>query len=353
MNMSRKRPWWIWGAIGATFIAQAKSIVTFFKFGQAGGAILSMAVSIGAYTLFAPFELAVGVVLLLLVHELGHAIAAKYRGLPVSAPIFIPLVGALILMKRHPRNAETEAFIALGGPVLGSLCSAVLYALGHALAVPLFVALAHIGFLFNLINLLPIRPLDGSKIVVAVTRWLWLAGLVGGLLGVYYLQSYLLMLLWLIFAWELLRKWLRRKQRSERYSTRARAVIAEERVTPELLPLIFGAVTPELPFTTYSGLDGRQTVEFCREEIGLQEKVHLPRQSIVHRVYVDKTERQMRDGLIELAIRCQIEWTPYENDVYYDVPAAKRWLYGAVYAALTIFLCFMLYALHRTWIVRT
>ncbi len=161
-----------------------------------------------AYAYFAPLPFAVGFVLLLFVHEMGHVIAAKRKGLPMTAPIFIPFLGALINMKKkHPRDAATEAYIGIGGPVLGSIGAAVLFFCRMALALPASVVdCLYRVFFLNLINLLPIHPLDGGRISVAVTRWLWLVGLVGGLALIIYMKSILFFIIWISFAWDLYKK---------------------------------------------------------------------------------------------------------------------------------------------------
>ena len=74
-----------------------------------------MLISIGAYALLWGWQFAVGFVLLLLVHELGHVLEAKRQGLPVSAPMFIPFLGALIPLKQLPDNAWAEAKVAIAG----------------------------------------------------------------------------------------------------------------------------------------------------------------------------------------------------------------------------------------------
>jgi hypothetical protein len=85
----------------------------------------SMLVSIAAYALLWGWKFAVGFVVLLLVHELGHALEAKRQGIPVSAPLFIPFLGAVIAMKQMPHDVWREAQIAIAGPILGSAGCAV------------------------------------------------------------------------------------------------------------------------------------------------------------------------------------------------------------------------------------
>jgi len=140
---------------------------------KSGGTMLF---SIWAYAVFFGWRFAVGFVLLMFVHECGHLIVAKKFGLPVSAPVFIPFMGAFILLKDQPRNAWMEACVGIGGPILGSLAAAACHALGLALDYPLFIALAWTAYFLNLFNLTPVGMLDGGRIVTALSPWLWLPG---------------------------------------------------------------------------------------------------------------------------------------------------------------------------------
>src|SRR5438445_2104609 len=99
------------GVVIAKFFAKLKFfILPALKFLpillKSGGTML---LSIWAYALFFGWRFAVGFVLLMFVHECGHLIVAKKFGLPVSAPVFIPFMGAFILLKAQPRNAWMEA----------------------------------------------------------------------------------------------------------------------------------------------------------------------------------------------------------------------------------------------------
>jgi Zn-dependent protease len=138
----------------------------------------SMLISIGAYALLWGWQFAFGFVLLLLVHELGHVAEAKRQGLPVSAPMFIPFLGALITLKQLPDDAWNEAKVAIAGPIIGGLGAAATWGLGEYFDSELLVALAFTGFFLNLFNLAPISPLDGGRIVAAIHPALWIVGLV-------------------------------------------------------------------------------------------------------------------------------------------------------------------------------
>jgi Zn-dependent protease len=87
----------------------------------------SMLVSIGAYALLFGWSHAAGLVLLILVHELGHYIAARQCHLEVGAPIFVPFVGAWIQLKEARMAPAIEAHVAIAGPMLGSGGALILY----------------------------------------------------------------------------------------------------------------------------------------------------------------------------------------------------------------------------------
>jgi|CZKQ01.1.fsa_nt_gi Zn-dependent protease len=162
----------------AKFFAQLKFfILPLLKFLpiilKSGGTMVLM---IWIYTMMWGWKFGVGFVLLLLVHECGHLLVAKKFGLKVSAPIFIPFMGAFIALKEAPRNAWMEACVGIGGPLLGSLGALICNSLGEIFDAPVFIALAWFGYFLNLFNLTPVGMLDGGRIVTAMSRWLWLPG---------------------------------------------------------------------------------------------------------------------------------------------------------------------------------
>jgi Zn-dependent protease len=136
----------------------------------------SMLVSIGAYALIWGWQFAVGFVLLLFVHEMGHVIQLRREGVPASAPMFIPFLGAVVGMKRLPDDAAAEARVGLAGPVLGTIGCLVPLALYAATGNHLFQALAFTGFFLNLFNLAPVLPLDGGRAMAALSPWMWFVG---------------------------------------------------------------------------------------------------------------------------------------------------------------------------------
>jgi len=147
------------------------------KFGKFGITLGTMLLSMGAYALLFGWRYAAGFVLLILVHEMGHYLAARERGLAVGAPTFIPFVGAWVQLKDLPHDAETEAYVGIAGPVLGSAAALALYFLAESNGSRLLLALAYSGFFINLFNLIPLKPLDGGRITAIVSPRLWLVGI--------------------------------------------------------------------------------------------------------------------------------------------------------------------------------
>jgi len=146
------------------------------KFGKlltTGGTML---ISIGVYAFIFGWRYAVGFVGLLFVHEAGHYIAAKRRGLDVGAPTFIPFVGAWIDLKQLPHDAETEAYVGLGGPLLGTVGAIACYFIARSYDATWLLAVAYAGFFLNLFNLIPLSPFDGGRITAVLSPRIWLLG---------------------------------------------------------------------------------------------------------------------------------------------------------------------------------
>jgi Zn-dependent protease len=137
----------------------------------------SMLVSIAAYAWIWGLPFAIGFVLLIFVHELGHVLELRRQGVRASAPLFIPFMGAVIGMRELPDDAWKEARVALAGPILGSVGAAACWIAGEATGSELLVALAFVGFFLNLFNLIPIVPLDGGRAAGALHPALWFVGL--------------------------------------------------------------------------------------------------------------------------------------------------------------------------------
>jgi len=144
--------------------------------------VVSTGVTALIYAQLFGWAFAVGIVLLILIHESGHVVVARIMGMPVTLPVMIPFLGAFVSMKQQPRSVAQESIMAIGGPVLGSIAAGLCY-LGY-LSMPdssagqLLRALAYFGFLINLFNLIPLTPLDGGRVTSLLSKWFNVAGLV-------------------------------------------------------------------------------------------------------------------------------------------------------------------------------
>ncbi len=156
-------------------VGKLKLIVPLLKFANLG-TLLSMLLAVWVYALYWGLPFALGFVLLIFVHEAGHAMVMRRLGLHAGAPVFIPFVGAVIAMRSLPRNAYVEALVGIGGPVLGSAGALVCLVVAWSTGSLLWYSLASTGFLLNLFNLIPVSPLDGGRVVGVISRWLWAAG---------------------------------------------------------------------------------------------------------------------------------------------------------------------------------
>ena len=171
------------------------------------GTALSMLLSIGAYALLFPVWFAVGLVVLILVHEMGHVLQLRREGIKASAPMFIPFLGALVAMKQMPKNALAEARVGLAGPVVGTLGALAPLGIYAATENPLFLGLAYTGFFLNLFNLAPVLPLDGGRAVGALSPAFWFLG-IGLMVALVFLQpNFVVLLILFLGGTELWRRW--------------------------------------------------------------------------------------------------------------------------------------------------
>ena len=202
--------------IGA-FLAKFGAILFKLKFFTVAA---SMIVSVGAYALLGGWMFGVGLVVLIFVHEIGHVLELRRQGVPASAPLFIPFMGAFVGMKEMPHNAWKEAQVALAGPLLGTLGAAAVWALRRLDDSGSVIAMAFVGFFINLFNLLPIVPLDGGRAVAALHPAIWAVGLAGLVALEIFRPSPILPIIIIFGGIELWRRWQTRNLPEFRTTTR-------------------------------------------------------------------------------------------------------------------------------------
>lgn len=182
----------------------AMAMIALLKVHSVAAMGVSMLVSVGAYAIAFGVPFAVGFVLLLFVHEIGHVIAARAVGIRALPPVFIPFLGAAVRLKSMPMNAKMEANIAIGGPAMGTLSALLCLAWYFWTDSAFSLLLAYTACLLNLFNLIPSDPLDGGKIAMAISPYLWWMGTVTVGSVFFYTQN---SVIFLILLFSLSRLW--------------------------------------------------------------------------------------------------------------------------------------------------
>jgi len=143
------------------------------QYAIAGG---SMLITVAAYATKFRLGLVIGFVLITLIHEIGHAVVIRAKGLRTGFMVFIPFIGGAVTLKDQPRSAYDDAQIGLAGPMFGTAASLVALQIFKWWGNPLYLLIASVGFILNLLNLIPLGLLDGGRISAAITKWMWLFG---------------------------------------------------------------------------------------------------------------------------------------------------------------------------------
>ena len=143
------------------------------QYAVAGG---SFVVTIAAYTTQYPLGVVTGFVGITLIHEIGHAVAIRAKGLRAGFMVFIPFIGGAVTLKDQPRTVFDDAIIGLAGPFFGTMASLAVLQVYKWTADPLYLLIAFLGFALNLINMIPIGMLDGGRISAAISKWMWVFG---------------------------------------------------------------------------------------------------------------------------------------------------------------------------------
>ena len=167
-------------AIGAA--AVGKYALPLIKLAKFGPTLISMVISVAVMATIFGAPYGVGLVALIAIHETGHLIFARREGIRTGLPVFLGPFGAVIGLKQPPRDVRQEAVIAIGGPVVGTMGAIAALILSGAQPAGsyghnLLLALAYVGFLLNLFNLVPFSPLDGGRVASALSPWANLVGL--------------------------------------------------------------------------------------------------------------------------------------------------------------------------------
>jgi Zn-dependent protease len=157
------------GPVGpiAVLLAKGKFLLTaLFKLKF----LLSFVAFAGIYWAAFGMKFGIGFAVLILLHEMGHFIDVKRRGLPAEMPVFLPGLGAYVRWQALGVPLETRAAVSLAGPLAGFFAALACAALWWQTGNPLWAALARAGAVLNLLNLIPVWVLDGGQAVLALSK---------------------------------------------------------------------------------------------------------------------------------------------------------------------------------------
>lgn len=134
------------------------------------GTLFSMLAAFGLYWTIWGWKFAMGLVVSIYIHEMGHVVALRRYGIHATAPLFIPGVGAVVRLKQNPSTPTENARVGLAGPVWGLGAAVASWLIYLTTNLPIFAAIARVGAWINLFNLLPVLPLDGGRGFQALNR---------------------------------------------------------------------------------------------------------------------------------------------------------------------------------------
>jgi Zn-dependent protease len=134
------------------------------------GTLLSMFAFLGVYWAAFGWQLALGLVVSIYIHEMGHVAELRRLGIPASAPMFIPGIGAFVRLRQAPASPREDARIGLAGPLWGLGAAVAAWGIHLAGGGPIWAAIARLGAWINLFNLIPIWQLDGGRGFRPLTR---------------------------------------------------------------------------------------------------------------------------------------------------------------------------------------
>jgi Zn-dependent protease len=147
-------------------LAKGKFLLGLFKLKF----LLSLGSFVALYWALYGAKFGVGFAILILVHEMGHFIDIKRRGLPADMPVFLPGLGAYVRWAAMGVSIRTRSFVSLAGPLAGCVGAAVCALLWLATGEKFWIGLASLSALLNVLNLIPVWVLDGGQAIAALNK---------------------------------------------------------------------------------------------------------------------------------------------------------------------------------------
>jgi Zn-dependent protease len=171
----------VWGGIVAALLAivyYGKYVLLLGLKIPALATLVTLFVSFGLYAVFFGPWAAAGIVVMILIHEMGHVVEIRRQGMKATAPLFIPFFGAAIFQRQHANSALHQAQIGIAGPIAGTVAATVAFVLYSVTGQPVVLYWAYLGFFINLFNMIPIGMLDGGWVLAVASKWFQVLGIV-------------------------------------------------------------------------------------------------------------------------------------------------------------------------------
>jgi Zn-dependent protease len=150
----------------AILLVNGKFLLALFKLKF----LLSLGTFVAFYWALYGMKFGIGFAILILVHEMGHFIDIKRRGLPADMPVFLPGFGAYVRWTALGVSPQTRSFVSLAGPLAGCIGAAVCALLWMHTGQPFWIGLAGLTAMLNVLNLIPIWVLDGGQAIGALSK---------------------------------------------------------------------------------------------------------------------------------------------------------------------------------------
>lgn len=192
-------------------LAKVFKLLKLLKFGKVFIMFFTMVLSAVIYAFWLGPWFSVGFVLMLFIHEMGHVMAMRIKGMPTSIPVFIPMLGAVIFSPSF-KSREDEAFVGYAGPLVGGAAALALFGIWAFLPRPseILLLISYTAAFINLFNLIPIRPLDGGRTTQIIGGWFKYFGIAGLLLLTLYIREPGILLIWILILDDInLEPWLK------------------------------------------------------------------------------------------------------------------------------------------------
>jgi Zn-dependent protease len=136
---------------------------------QVRSALLTGGLTFASFSAIFDMSIAIMLVIVVLLHEIGHVIAMRSVGIPVRGIYFIPFFGGVAVGDGFGKSEAVRGFVALMGPAASMLTTGLFLWLSLQESDPFLSDLALMSAAVNGLNLLPILPLDGGRVLQALT----------------------------------------------------------------------------------------------------------------------------------------------------------------------------------------